>query len=242
MRVVSLVPSWTETLLGCGVDVVGRTRWCVHPAGQVDTIPIVGGTKDVRVDDIVGLRPDLVVLDEEENPREAADALTAAGVPWHATAVRHVDHVAPALDHLGVVLGAPKLAELAETWRTAITHRRPVTLEHLPGVLRWASPPPATARQVVYLIWRGPWMAVGPDTYIGSVLGHLGVAIAPLPAGRYPHVDLSALDPAETVLLLSSEPFPFAKFVQDPALVPFGRAVVDGEAYGWFGVRGLKVI
>jgi ABC-type hemin transport system substrate-binding protein len=78
-KVVSLVPSWTDTLVCCSVDVIGRTRFCVHPAEQVQSIPKVGGTKQCDFERINGLDPDLVVLDKEENAKELLDPLDAPG-------------------------------------------------------------------------------------------------------------------------------------------------------------------
>src|SRR5687768_18304959 len=101
-RVVSLVPSATETLLAWGVDVVACTRFCEQP-----TIAHVGGTKDPDVAAIVALGPDLVVVDREENRREDAEALTAAGIAVHVMHVTALDDVESELAALAVAVGVP---------------------------------------------------------------------------------------------------------------------------------------
>src|SRR3954449_6607010 len=100
MRVVSLVPSVTETLLAWGRDPIACTRFCEQP-----DLPHVGGTKDPDLDGIVALRPDLVVVDEEETRREDAVALAERGIALFVTAVRSVDDVAPTLRRLADAIG-----------------------------------------------------------------------------------------------------------------------------------------
>ncbi len=245
MRIVSLVPSWTETLVEAGADVVGRTRFCVHPAGRVAAIPVVGGTKRVDPRRIAALAPDLVVLDREENTRRLAERLAA---PWLATHVRSLDDVGRELDGLADRLEAPAAGRLrgwAARWRRraaapAAPGRPP---GELPGVVEWLVRPGAAHDRVVYLIWDRPLMAIGPGTFIASVLDHLGCRRAPLPrAGPYPEVELDALDPARTVLLFSTEPYPFGRERGRLAACGFAAALVDGEAYGWFGVRALRFL
>ena len=86
-KIVCLVPSWTETLLLAGALVVGRTRFCIHPANLVADIPVVGGTKNMKLEDILRLEPDLVIMDQEENRLEMAEALKAAGIEVAASEV-----------------------------------------------------------------------------------------------------------------------------------------------------------
>ena len=147
MRVVSLVPSVTETLAAWGLDPVACTRFCERPDLQH-----VGGTKDPDVEAIVSLRPDLVVLDEEENRREDAVALRDAGLTVMATAVRSIADVAPQLGALAAAVGVD-----------------PGTT--LPPVDE-ARPSPPRVRAFVP-IWRRPWIGLGRDTYGSSVLASL---------------------------------------------------------------------
>ena len=105
------MPSLTETLIACGVEVVGRTRFCIHPAEVVSSIPIVGGTKDVDWDLCRRLDPDLVIMDREENTRPMAESCPIA---WHATHVTSVGTVASDLGSLAGRLQSRRLQELAE--------------------------------------------------------------------------------------------------------------------------------
>lgn len=239
-KVVSLVPSWTETLLECGVEVVGRTRFCVHPE-RAKTIPVVGGTKDLKLAELKALKPDVLLVDKGEN------------LPWMAEEhgwKTHVTHVARAaslpaeLGRLAELLGNAKLRALGREWEEEL--RRPfppLSPEKLPGVLEWWRRPVSEPEGIVYLIWRDPWMAVSRDTFVGSMLEHLGCGrLLGGHAERYPKLDLSRLDPARTLLLFSSEPFPFGKKKAELLPLGFPCALVDGEAYSWFGLRSLRFL
>src|SRR5918998_4728885 len=113
MRLVSLCPSLTELVfdLDRGDDLVGRTKFCVHPAGRVERVESVGGTKNPKVERIVALAPDVVLLNEEENRREDAEALAAAGVPCHVSFPRDVGDTARMVRDIGGVIGRPAEAE-----------------------------------------------------------------------------------------------------------------------------------
>ena len=113
MRIVSLCPSLTELVfdLGLGDSLVGRTKFCIHPADRVSAVEKVGGTKNPKVDRIVELAPDLVLLNEEENRREDADALAAAGVRCHASFPRDVQGTAEMVRSIGEALERPREAE-----------------------------------------------------------------------------------------------------------------------------------
>lgn len=242
MRVACLVPSWTETLLECGVNVVARTRFCVHPRERVGAIPAVGGTKDLDRDRLANAEPDILLLDREENLAAMAEGHAC---PVHATHVRAVDDVPRELENLSRILGNAGLASIAAEWREALAapaYPRERVRE-LPGVLRWLKIPEREPEQVLYLIWRGPWMAVSRGTFVGSMLTQVGIGgRIPRFAEPYPKLDLSAYDPATTLLLFSSEPYPFGKKPQELLGLGFPCALVDGEAYSWFGVRSLRFL
>ncbi|PIE18583.1 MAG: Fe3+-siderophores ABC transporter protein [Proteobacteria bacterium] len=239
---ISLVPSWTETLLACGVEVVGRTRFCVHPDDSVRQIAVVGGTKELSWRKVDALEADLLLLDKEENTRKIAEA---SPIPFHATHVTGVERVAEELDALAERLEAPRLTGLAERWRAvaerpSLPDRDPA---ELPGVMSWVRKPKGRRERLLYLIWYRPWMAVAPQTFIGSVLARLGFGAALVPfEQRYPEVDLEAYDPDTTLLCCSSEPFPFARreaLIRDTG---FPAAIVDGERFSWFGLRSLRFL
>ncbi len=209
-RVVSLVPSATETLLALGADVVACTRFCEQP-----DLPHVGGTKNPDIAAIVALAPDVVVVDEEENRREDADALVAHGLELLVTAVRSVDD---ALAAVGV---------LAERAGVASPD-----LDVPAGV-------PAAVTAFVP-IWRRPWMSINADTYGASVLARVGIAVTTASASeRYPTVELAAVDRPELVLV-PSEPYTFTDAHLDELAAAFPGATVeriDGQDMFWWGTR-----
>jgi ABC-type Fe3+-hydroxamate transport system substrate-binding protein len=208
VRVVSLVPSATETLRVWGVDPVACTRFCEQP-----DLPSVGGTKNPDIDAIVSLGPDLVVMDEEENRRPDHDALVAAGLGVLALAIRSVGDLDDQLPGLADAVGA--------RWR-------PLDL---------GDPPPATARAVVP-IWRRPWMTLGRPTYGASLIAHLGIDVVPSDGGTYPQIEVETMRLLRPdVVLVPSEPYPFRDehLRELAAVAPPTR--VDGQDLFWWGAR-----
>jgi len=235
VRIVSLCPSLTESVfrLGRGAELVGRTKFCVQPAGAVDAVERIGGTKNPKIDRIVALAPDLVLMNEEENRREDADALRAAGLRVLSSFPRSVADVVGVLGELGTALdAAPRARELAD----AIAARADAI------AARAAARP---ARTFVYLIWRDPLMATGAGTYVDALLAVAGGRnVVPAAAGRYPEIDAALLAGADRILL-SSEPFPFAERhrleLAAATGLPIERfALVDGERLSWHGARTLE--
>ena len=231
-RIVSLVPSITELLcdLGLASQLVGRTGFCIHPAGTVAAIPKVGGTKDVNIEKIRTLAPTHVIVNIDENEKPTFDAL-AEFVPHmvvtHPLAPR--DNLALAR-LMGGIFGAQ---EQAGRW-CAQFEREYAALKS-----EAASP----ARTVLYCIWQDPWMSVSGDTYIARMLGELGWRVPELPdASRYPRFTwsddlVSGLD----AVLLSTEPYRFTDSHADALEKQLGIPVflVDGEMMSWYGSRAL---
>jgi ABC-type Fe3+-hydroxamate transport system substrate-binding protein len=212
MRVVSLVPSATETLLAWGVEPVAVTRFCEQPA-----LPQVGGTKDPDLEAIASLRPDLVVLCEEENRREDADALAASGLALH---VVRID----ALDDVG-----PQMAELAD----AVGVARPEP---------WAPPstPPNTGRRRAFVpIWRRPWMTISGGCYGSSLLAAIGIDNVFADATeRYPEVGLDgATARGPDLVIAPSEPYPFSERHRAELEAVAPVRFVDGQDLFWWGHR-----
>ena len=214
VRVVSLVPSATETLLALGVTPVAVTRFCEHPE-----LPAVGGTKDPDIDAIVALAPDVVILCEEENRREDADALAFAGV---ATCALVVDTVADA------AFAVAALAAFASGGAPDVT--APIGI---PPALE-----PSGARAFVP-IWRRPWMTMSGDTYGSSMLAHLGIAnVFAEAADRYPTTDLDAVRALRPdIVLAPSEPYPFKErhVAELSEVAPV--ELIDGQDLFWWGIR-----
>jgi ABC-type Fe3+-hydroxamate transport system substrate-binding protein len=162
VRVVSLVPSVTETLLAWGIEPIAVTRFCEQP-----DLLAVGGTKDPDVARVVALAPDVVVLNDEENRVEDHDALVAAGVDVHVVRITSVDDVPPELDRL----------------------RARLALDPAPMALPTAEP---IRLRAFVPIWRRPYMTVNDDTYGSSVLARIGIGNAcGDAASRFPEVTLA---------------------------------------------------
>ncbi len=240
MRVICLVPSITETLIECGVEVVGRTRFCVHPVEQVKTIEKVGGTKDINWERCKALKPDLVIFDREENLKEMADSCP---FPWVAAHITSVNNISAELIKLSETLVNTALHDVAMRWRAvAQTQQQDTPINKIPGMLEWWRKP-KTQSSLVYLIWRDPWMAIGEDTFIQSMLDQVGLQQARMEVGsKYPQVNLEDYDPAKTTLLFSSEPFPFARQKEELIDLGYSCGLIDGELYSWYGVRSLKFL
>jgi ABC-type Fe3+-hydroxamate transport system substrate-binding protein len=218
-RVVSLVPSATETLVALGVTPVACTRFCDLPGART-----VGGTKNVDVDAVAALGPDLVVVNDEENRIEDAQALVARGLALHSMSPRSVLDVGRAVQQLAAAVGlsAPEPFDEWDAW-VARTRARLHSRAFVP-------------------IWRRPWMSLAADTYGSSLLAHCGIEnVCGAAAGRYPEValsDIAGLDPA--VVILPSEPYAFAPRHAEEihAALPGARAIfADGRDLFWWGIR-----
>jgi ABC-type Fe3+-hydroxamate transport system substrate-binding protein len=230
-RIVCLVPSITELVcdLGLADRLAGRTGFCVHPWETVRRIPKLGGTKDVKLDRIRELAPTHAILNIDENTRELAEEL-AAFVP-HLV----VTHPLGPRDNLalyrliGGVFGADAAAE-----------RLCASLEAALDVVQARAFPP---RDVLYLIWRDPWMGVSPDTYIARTLELVGWRSHPLsPEDRYPSVELERFAGRVDHVLLSSEPYHFKErhLAEVRDLVPRADvSLIDGEMTSWYGSRAI---
>lgn len=231
-----------------GVDVVGRTRFCVHPADRVRAIPVVGGTKDLKADELNALEADLVVLDREENPREFVERIRGPVLDTHVDSIAALERELRRL--AGATGSAALTAEADRARRIRDIPAREKPPGRLPGAIEELTPF-SPEREVLYVIWKNPWMIAGAGTFIDDVLGKLGfrrrrVAIAGTgaaanaasSAAKYPPVGEAEF--AGAYALFSSEPFPFAKKTAE--LRGFDGAVVDGEGFSWFGSRALDFL
>jgi len=207
-RIVSLVPSVTETLLAWGIDPVACTRFCEQPQ-----LHHVGGTKDPDLAAITDLLPDLVVVDEEENRREDHDALQAAGVAVHVLAVRDVVGLDEQMTGLAEVVGA-----------------RWVPIGPVEE--------PEPSRRAWVPIWKRPWMALGEPTYGSALLRALGIANVAAPEGAYPELDPEAARRRHADLVIApSEPYPFAERHRSELEAVAPAILVDGRDLLWWGAR-----
>jgi ABC-type Fe3+-hydroxamate transport system substrate-binding protein len=206
------------------VDPVACTRFCEQP-----DLPTVGGTKNPDVEAIVAFAPELVIVNDEENRVEDADALTAAGLRVHSMSPRSVADVGPAVVGLGATVGAdvPALLESPQ-WDRWLDEQRAAA--------------PSERRRSAVLIWRRPWMTTNADAYGSSLLDLLGVDnVFADSKERYPEVALEDIaERGADLVLLPDEPYPFReRHIQEVAAAVAGADVrlVDGRDLFWWGVR-----
>jgi len=229
-RVVSLVPSLTEALAATRREaVVGATDWCTHP-GDLD-VTRVRGTKNPDVRAVVGLAPDLVVVNREENRELDVRRLRAAGVPVWVTVIETLD---------GAFASMRRLFDDALGWGV------PPWLEQAQE--QWAPPPAPGGPRVAVAIWRDPWMVVGTPTFTGDLLARLGwvnvfgdvrEGEVREDGGRYPHVDLARLDALAPdgldLVLLPDEPYVFSAADGPEAFTRAPTALLSGRLLTWYG-------
>jgi ABC-type Fe3+-hydroxamate transport system substrate-binding protein len=234
VRIVSLCPSLTELVfdLGRGAELVGITDYCVHPADRVGALEKVGGTKTPDVARIAELAPDLVLMNEEENRLEDAQALAEAGLRCHSSMPRTVEETAAMVRSIGAALDAAPEAE-------AIAGDIEGRAERVRRAARGAE-----GVRFAYLIWHKPWMSVNRETFAHALLSLAGgVNVFAGHAARYPQVALAELVAARPdLVLLGSEPFPFHERHADELARATGlsRAAIrlaDGEYLSWHGSR-----
>lgn len=216
-RVISLVPSITETIMAWGVRPAGVTRFC-----EVEGITTFGGTKNPDVGAIVAARPDVVLMDREENRRADADDLAAAGIEVVATDVRAVADVGPALETIAAAVGCTGPDPGAGPGRRGGGSER-----HGRRLRVWVP------------IWRRPWMTVGAATYGTSILAAAGLDnVYADSADPYPAHDLDdAASRSVDAVLAPSEPYRFAERHRAELEVVAPVVFVDGRDLFWWGVR-----
>ena len=238
VRIVCLVPSITELLFSLGLEdrLVGRTGFCIHPKGPVRRVPKVGGTKTVDVAKIRKLGPTHLVVNVDENPRPIVEEL-AAFIP-HVI----VTHPIEPEDNLslyrlmgGIFDREVRAGELCRAFAAELDATREAA-RNLPR------------EEVLYLIWRSPWMTVSRDTYISRMLDLVGWDTVPAQAhSRYPSVDLTPqLLRNVRHVLLSTEPYSFVDrhigelSAELPPQVHPEVSLIDGGMTSWYGSRAIE--
>jgi ABC-type Fe3+-hydroxamate transport system substrate-binding protein len=228
-RIVSLVPSQTELLADLGLDreIVGITKFCVHPSKWITSKTIVGGTKNFQFEKIHELRPDLIIGNKEENDQEGIETLKKSYPVWMSDIVTMED-VMKMIQSVGKITSKIQQAEtIIGSIRASFN-----TLQTL-----------SFTSTVLYLIWRKPWMAAGKNTFINTTLDTIGFSNA-TDHDRYPELtDDDIRNMKADYIFLSSEPYPFReKHIADLSRIsPASRIVlVDGEMFSWYGSRLVK--
>jgi len=239
VRIVSLVPSQTELLyyLGLEKEVVGITKFCVHPKQWFNSKTRVGGTKAVHIDAIKALNPQLIIANKEENVKEQVEALAGIAPVW----ISDVNDLTGALDMI------KRVGELVDKNRTAIELVNQIQqgFESL-AYTNELSNQSAPTLNVAYLIWREPYMTIGGDTFISDMLKRCGFRNVFEGQQRYPSIQLEQLNSLNCrTIFLSSEPYPFKQQHAEEIkkVLPNANIVfVDGEMFSWYGSRLLLAV
>jgi len=227
-RIISIVPSQTELLFYLGLDeqVVGITKFCTHPHDKVKNKAKIGGTKQLNIQLIRELQPDLIIANKEENERSQVEALMDICPVW----ISDIHNLHDALNmtrSVGEITGKRAEADLLCNKISAAFNKLNKNVLNL---------------HVAYLIWRKPYMAAGKGTFIDSMLQLCGLTNA-FDMDRYPEVSESMLiNVKPDVIMLSSEPYPFNdKHIEEiKILLPHAKIIlVDGEMFSWYGSRLL---
>ena len=234
-RIISLVPSQTELLFDLGLDeeVIGITKFCVHPRQWFKTKTRIGGTKQLHPDKIKELQPDLVIANKEENVQKQIEEL-AKDFPVWISDVNNLDDALDMIESIGRITGKQSKAKrITDQIKEKFTQLQPVK----------------SKLKACYLIWKDPYMTIGGDTFINDMLKHSGFQNIFFHKTRYPEVSIGELQSRWLsgtdcqLLLLSSEPFPFKqKHIDElqPLLPNTKIILVDGEMFSWHGSRLLK--
>lgn len=225
MRIVSLVPSITETLFDFGLtesQVVGRTKFCIHPENLVKNVAVIGGTKNLNLEKIKQLNPDLIIANKEENEQIQVQELMNDYRVW-VTDIQNLNDNAKFLTELGEILNK---VETAENFNQKISNIFDKNEFSVP-------------KKVCYLIWKNPYMTVGGDTFIHEIISKLGFENIFKGEKRYPEISVDEMKTADCIFL-SSEPFPFRQKHIDELQqqLPYTKIIlVDGEAFSWYGTH-----
>ncbi|UCD25896.1 MAG: ABC transporter substrate-binding protein [Gemmatimonadota bacterium] len=227
-RVISLVPSQTELLFDLGLDdlIVGVTKFCIYPADKVREKRRVGGTKQLQLDAIHQLQPDLIIGNKEENCRDDILELAESYPVWMSD-IMTLDDAIDMIRRVGEVVAKRDTAN-------TLAHQIASSFSELPALAR--------PLRVAYFIWRKPLMVAGANTFINDMLGRCGMANAFADRQRrYPEVSLEEVNAAGLdAILLSSEPYPFREKHRAAFTDQFPGTLVhlvDGEKMSWYGSR-----
>lgn len=233
-KIISLVPSITELLsdLGLAQEVIGITKFCVHPRQWLHEKVRIGGTKNIHVEEIIALSPDLVIANREENMQSQVEAI-ANEIPVFLTDVTTIKDALQMIAEIGALTGKDKRAhemvnQVASQLSTRPTHPTNPTIPTTP---------------TIYLIWKDPYMSVGGDTFISHMMQAAGFQNVLAGKKRYPQISINEINSSGAeVIMLSSEPYPFKqKHVNElSSLLPGKKIIlVDGEMFSWYGSRML---
>ncbi|MFC0605294.1 ABC transporter substrate-binding protein [Winogradskyella pulchriflava] len=229
-RIISLVPSQTELLVDLGLEdfVVGVTKFCVHPKHLRMSKKVIGGTKQINIEKIKSLHPDIILCNKEENTEAIIESLKDVA-PIHISDIYNLEDCFELINMYGTIF---KVDKTASSLISNIQKER----ENFQNQLQNKERP-----KVAYFIWKDPWMVAASNTYIDYMLGEAGYLNVFSNEERYPEIDLSHSKLKETdIIFLSSEPYPFKENHISDLKTQFPEKkikIVDGELFSWYGSR-----
>lgn len=230
-RIISLVPSQTELLYDLGLEneIVGTTRFCIHPKEKFKEKIKIGGTKNVKLDKIRSLKPDLIIANKEENSKEDIEALAKEFPVW----ISDIYNLSDSYKMIADIGSLCKKEKEAKEMLVQIksNFKQIVKANHLPSV--------------AYLIWQKPFMAVNQNTFIHEMLKESGFQnVFENHSDRYPEITAKEITEAKPdYIFLSSEPYPFKEKHLEEFKLQFPDSeiiLVDGEMFSWYGSRLIK--
>lgn len=230
-RIVSLVPSQTELLYDLGLEkrIVGVTKFCVHPTHLKASKEIVGGTKQVKVDKIKALQPDIILCNKEENTKAIVEELMRIA-PVHVSDIYNIEDSLVLIEQYGKLFNCEQSAakikdKILFGWNDFQHYikNKPI-------------------RKIAYFIWKDPWMVAANNTFINYLLEINHFSNVYDNKERYPEIDIKSIGKTvyPELILLSSEPYPFKqKHIEEIKQYQITSKVVlvDGEYFSWYGSR-----
>lgn len=234
-RIISIVPSQTELLFDLGLDdeVVGITKFCIHPIEKFASKTKVGGTKKLLIEKIGDLKPDLIIGNKEENTRSEVELLMQEFPVWMSD-IYNLEDAVQTITQIGELVNRePEAAYLNHLINAGFRDLQTLAVQK------------NSNQTVAYLIWKDPYMLVGRNTFINDILTKIGL-INVVKQSRYPELNLTQLQTLNPKLVfLSSEPYPFKQKHIDEirsALPNAEVSLVDGEMFSWYGSRLVKAV
>ena len=229
-KIISLVPSISELLyhLNLNTETIGITKFCIHPFSWKQSKQKVGGTKNINIQKITELSPDLIICNKEENVKEQVEEI-AKLFPVYLSDVNSFESALQMIEKVGEITGRKIKAEnIVKKIKTNFEDELFTTTKN---------------KRVAYLIWKDPYMTVGGDTFINDMLEKIGLNNIYNNEKRYPQITIQEVQQAKPdVILLSSEPYPFKEKHITELKNHFSEShilLADGEMFSWYGSRML---
>lgn len=234
-RIISLVPSQTELLFALGLndEIVGITKFCIHPQNKTTPLSKIGGTKTLNIELIKSLKPDLIIGNKEENSKADIELLMENFPIW-ITDVGTLEEASEMISQFGELLDRePEAAYLNHLIQSGFSDLQQLAADR------------TIKGKIAYVIWKDPYLFAGNDTFINDILSRIGF-VNVVKSPRYPELSLSELSKlSPDTIFLSSEPYPFKeKHISEiEREMPNVKVLlVDGEMFSWYGSRLLKSV